>query len=67
LLFVEYTGPQQEAVNMPIVGTILLVLAMLLFLVGAVQAQFPNVKPINWTSLGLAILVIAYLLARGAA
>lgn len=52
---------------MPIVGTILLVLAMLLFLVGAVQAQFPNVKPINWTSLGLAILVIAYLLARGAA
>lgn len=43
------------------IQTIFIVIALLMFLAGAAQIQPPRL-PVNWTSLGLAFLVIAYLL-----
>jgi hypothetical protein len=50
---------------MPLVGTIFVVLALICFLLGAVQLQPPNITArLNWVSLGLACLTIVYLMLR---
>jgi len=48
---------------MPILIVVLLVAALFCFLAGTVQMQLPTARPINWQSLGLALLVIVYLLS----
>jgi hypothetical protein len=48
---------------MPLV-TIFVVLAMILFLVGTVNAQWPAGRSINWVAAGLALLTLAWLVMR---
>lgn len=43
---------------------ILIVLALICFLVGAVDVRTPPVRP-NWTNAGLALLTLAWLITRG--
>ena len=50
---------------MPMLITVLTVLALLCFLAGTVQIQPPAARPINWTAAGLALFTIVYLLTRG--
>jgi ABC-type uncharacterized transport system permease subunit len=45
---------------MPMVRMVFLVLALISFLVGTVNVQPPGTRQINWTSAGLALLVLAY-------
>lgn len=50
---------------MPLVS-IFVVLGLLCFLLGVVNAQVPAGRPIGWTSAGLALLTLAWLVsARG--
>jgi hypothetical protein len=46
---------------MPLIVIIFVVLALLCFLAGAINVQPPATRQINWTSAGLALLVLAYL------
>lgn len=48
------------------VAMIFVVLALILFLVGAVNAQWPASRTINWVSAGLALLTLAWLVSKGA-
>lgn len=43
--------------------TIFVVLALLCFLIGTVQPQYPQGKPIYWPSAGLALLTLAWLVS----
>lgn len=46
---------------MPIIVIVFLIAALLCFLVGTINVQPPAPRPqINWTSAGLALLVLAY-------
>ena len=45
---------------MATIRVVFLVLALICFLAGAVNIQPPATRQINWTSAGLALLVIAY-------
>jgi hypothetical protein len=48
---------------MSIVSIILLVCALICFLMGAIQVQPPAAtRPVNWQSLGLAILTVAFII-----
>ena len=49
---------------MPIVVLVFVILALVLFLVGVVNAQIPAGRQINWTAAGLALLTLAWLVGR---
>jgi hypothetical protein len=40
----------------------LLILALICFLIGAVNVQPPGTRQINWPSAGLALLVLVYMI-----
>jgi ABC-type uncharacterized transport system permease subunit len=46
---------------MPVIVTVFLIMALLCFLIGTINIQPPGTRQINWTSAGLALLVLAYL------
>ena len=46
--------------------TIFIVLALLMFLIGTVNPQWPSGRAINWVAAGLALLTLAWLVVKGA-
>ncbi len=46
---------------MPMIVLVFVILALISFLVGTVNVQPPGTRQINWTSAGLALLALAYL------
>lgn len=46
---------------MPMIVTVLVILALICFLVGTINIQPPGTRQINWVSAGLGLLVLAYL------
>jgi hypothetical protein len=48
-----------------VIATVFVVLALIFFLIGVVNAQIPVGRQINWVAAGLALLTIAWLIGRG--
>jgi len=44
---------------------VLLILALICFLAGIINAQPPGTRSVNWVSAGLALLTLLYLITRG--
>ena len=50
----------------PTIVVVFVILALLCFLLGTINAQVPAGRSINWTAAGLALLTLAWLMTRGA-
>jgi hypothetical protein len=50
---------------MPVIVLVFVILALIAFLVGVINAQVPAGRQINWVATGLALLTLAWLVGRG--
>jgi uncharacterized membrane protein YGL010W len=49
---------------MALIQTVFVIMALICFLVGTINAQLPASRSINWVSAGLTLVLVAWLVGR---